>query len=150
MLVRTLAVSSLLFLAGCAQSPSTPDAAAQPHAKAIEAFAAVCLKTAPSFDGAAEAATRAGIVELQDMGFMRMGFSADKSLAVQLSAKECVITTPNQQDDSLTGQLLAAAKPYSQSPLAASVPTKLRIQGETFILHHDRKGGEAYVLMRSN
>lgn len=143
-----LALSSLLLLAGCAAS--TPNAPIPVKSKAIEAFTDICLKTAPSFAGSAEAAKRYGIDDLQDMGFTRIGFTADKNLAVQLSAKECVVTTPSQSDNSLTRQLLSAVQPYSQTAVADRVPSKVSLQGANFILQHDRNGGEAYVLLRNN
>lgn len=146
-LLRKLAFSSLCLLAGCATS--TPIAPTPVTSRAIEAFTDICLKTAPSFAGSAEAAKRFGIDDLQDMGFTHIGFTADKNLAVQLSEKECVVTTPNQTDDSLTRQLLSAAQPYSQTAMADRVPSKVKIQGSNFILQHDRNGGEAYVLLRN-
>lgn len=146
-LFRTTALSSLLVLASCATG--TPTVSTPVTSKAIEAFVDICLKTAPSFAGSAEAAKRFGINDFLDMGFTRTGFTADKNLSVQLSEKECVVTTPNQSDDSLTRQLLSAAQAYSQTPVADRVPSKVRIQDNNFILHHDRNGGEAYVLMRN-
>ena len=143
-LFRTLALSSLLVLASC--STATPSVSTPVTSKAIEAFVDICLKTAPSFAGSAEAAKRFGINDLQDMGFTRI---ADKNLSVQLSEKECVVTTPKQPDDSLTRQLLSAAQTYSQTSLADRVPSKVRIQDNNFILQHDRNGGEAYVLLRN-
>lgn len=64
---------------------------------AIEAFVDICLMTAPSFAGSAEAAKRFGINDLQDMGFTRVGFTADKNLSVQLSEKEIESAYPGQQ-----------------------------------------------------
>jgi hypothetical protein len=140
--------TSLLTLTACNTAPNAKQTGISTQSKAVEAFTDICLKTAPSFTGDAEAAKRFGIVETQDMGFTRIGFNADKSLAVQLSEKECVVTTPSQRDDSLTQQLLAAAGKVSETPTAQSVPTKVTIGGSTFLLHHDRRGGEAYVLLR--
>lgn len=145
--VRKFALSSLLVLTGCAAS--TPNVPVPVTSKAIEAFTDICLKTAPSFAGSAEAAKRYGIDDLQDMGFTRIGFTADKNLAVQLSAKECVVTTPSQSDSTLTRQLLSAVQPYAQSAVADRVPSKVSLQGTHFILQHDRNGGEAYVLLRN-
>jgi len=145
---RLIACASLLALSACSTATEPQPAAALPQSRAIAAFTDICLKTAPSFAGDAEAAKRFGIDEIQDMGFTRIGFNADKSLAVQLSEKECVVTTPSQQDDSLTRQLLAVAGEYSQSPVAQGVPATVNIGGSMFILHHDRRDGEAYVLLR--
>lgn len=142
------AATSLLTLSACNTAPSAKPTGINIHSRAVEAFADICLKTAPSFTGDADAAKRFGIAETQDMGFTRIGFNADKSLAVQLSEKECVVTTPSQRDDSLTQQLLAAAGQVSQTPVAQGVPTKVTIGGSIFILHHDRRDGEAYVLLR--
>jgi len=146
-LFRILTLSSLFVLASC--TTATPTASTPVTSKAIEAFIDICLKTAPSFAGSAEAAKRFGLNDLVDMGFTRIGFTADKNLSVQLSEKECVVTTPNQPDESLTRQLLRAAQTYSQTPVAESVPSKVRIQDNNFILQHDRKGGETYVLLRN-
>jgi len=146
-LFRTLALSSLFVLASC--TTATPTVATPVTSTAVEAFTDICLKTAPSFAGSAEAAKRFGINDLVDMGFTRIGFTADKNLSVQLSEKECVVTTPSQSDDSLTRQLLSATQAYSQTPVADRVPSKVRIGDSNFILQHDRKGGEAYVLLRN-
>lgn len=116
----------------------------------ILAFRDICLKSAPTFAGAETAARNHGISELSDAGFAKMGMNQDQTLGVQVQAnKECAITTPTQNDSSLTQQFLSMAGKFSSTPLAQSVPTKITLDGQTFILMHDRRGGEAYVLLKA-
>jgi len=116
---------------------------------AIRAFEDVCLKTAPSFSGAPKAASSFGITEIIDAGFMKMGFNKDHSLSVQIKPnKECVITTPSQHDDTLTNQFLQVISQYSGETPDNHVPTEADINGIPFMFQHDRKGGEAYVMLK--
>lgn len=137
-----------LFLVACA---APQPAVQQSEAPAVGAFRDICLSTAPSFSAAAEAAQAHGVTELTDVGFMRLGFNGDKSLGVQISEnKECVVTTPVQPADYLTGQFLVAVATSTGTPQAAGVPSKVRIGGEMFILMHDRQGGEAFVMLKAD
>lgn len=116
----------------------------------ILAFRDICLKSAPSFNGAATAAREHGIGELNDAGFARMGMNQDQSLGVQVRAnQECAVTTPNQNDSSLTRQFLSVAGKFSSTPVAQTLPAKLTIDGKVFLLMHDRRGGEAYVMLKA-
>jgi len=120
-------------------------------AVAIRAFEEVCLKTAPSFSGAAQVAANFGIVDLTDAGFMKMGFNKDQSLGVQIkSNNECVITTPSQRDNTLTRQLLQVVSQHAAAPPSNRVPTKVIVKGVPFIFQHDRDGGEAFVMLKAN
>ncbi|WP_074974096.1 hypothetical protein, partial [Metapseudomonas otitidis] len=117
---RTFLIAAVALVAACSnQGPVIPPVTSNdtPSA-AIQAFREICLKTAPDFSQAAEAAKALG-VGVGDMGFMMAGFKADKSLGVQIQAgKECVVTTPSQRDESLTRQLLDAARDLSSTPVA--------------------------------
>jgi len=116
----------------------------------ILAFRDICLKSAPSFAGAETAARNHGISDLTDAGFAKMGMNEDQSLGVQIQAnKECAITTPTQNDSSLTQQFLSVAGKFSSTPVAQSIPSKITLNGQTFILMHDRRGGEAYVMLKT-
>lgn len=120
-------------------------------AMAIRAFEDVCLKTAPSFSGAAQAAATFGIVDLTDAGFMKTGFNKDQSLGVQIKANnECAVTTPSQRDNTLTRQLLQVVSQHAAAPQSNQVPTKVIIKGIPFIFQHDRDGGEAFVMLKAN
>ena len=79
-----------------------------------------------------------------------MGMNEDQSLGVQIQAnKECAITTPSQNDSSLTLQFLSSAGKFSSTPLGTQVPVKITLDQQTFILMHDRRGGEAYVMLKT-
>lgn len=141
-------VLSALYLAACA---SPQPASHHPEAPAIGAFRDICLKTAPSFSTAEQVARLHGITELLDAGFARMGFNGDKSLGVQISEnKECVVTTPSQQADYLTAQFLQAVASAADTPAARGVPSKVQLAGQTFIVMHDRRGGEAFVVLKAD
>ncbi|QNH76900.1 hypothetical protein GGD92_00995 [Pseudomonas protegens] len=153
-LPRTASLASLLaalaLLSAC--SSMTREIRQEPTitSAGILAFRDVCLKSAPSFAGAETAARAHGILQLTDAGFAKMGMNEDQTLGVQVQAgKECAITTPSQNDSSLTQQFLSMAGKFSSTALAQSVPTKITLDGQTFILMHDRRGGEAYVLLKA-
>ena len=147
-------VTVAVVLSGCVTNQSAPTAAIKESGEvteAIRAFEDVCLKTAPSFSGAAQAAASFGIIEITDAGFTKMGFNKDQSLGVQIKANtECVITTPSQQDSTLTRQLLQVVSRHSSVTPSNRVPAKANVNGVSFIFHHDRKGGEAFVMLKAN
>jgi len=117
----------------------------------LKAFRDICLQSAPSFSTAEQAAKVHGITDFMDVGFMKAGFNSDKSMGVQIKAgKECVVTTPSQLDSTLTAQFLKSVTPFSSSPVAKKVPSKITIENQTFIIMHDRSGGEAFVMLNPN
>lgn len=139
----------LLALAACS-SLTTNNSGNQAVAvsdQTIIAFQEICLKTAPSFSGAEASAKSYGISEITDAGFMKMGFNADHSLSIQIQSKECAITSPSKSDNSLTKQFLAAISEFSKSA-PHKVPAIVRINDQSYMVIHDRKGGEAYVIRR--
>ena len=82
---------------------------------------------------------------------MKAGFNSDKSMGVQIKAgKECVVTTPSQQDSTLTAQFLKTVTPFSNSPVAQKVPSNITVENQTFIIMHDRSGGETFVILNPN
>lgn len=143
-------IIAVTMLMGCATNPtatsSTVSGSEMPTA--IKAFTDICLKTAPSFSGAAKEASAYGVTEITDAGFMKMGFNQDQSLGVQIKEnKECAITTPNQRDQSLTKKFTQAVGQHTGAPAAKSAPFKGKIGNEVFIFQHDRQGGEAFVML---
>lgn len=144
---------ALAALTACANrpAPTAPDSTKAEIAEAIRAFEDVCLKTAPTFSKAAAAAAGFGIGDITDVGFMKMGFNKDQSLGVQIKDnKECVITTPSQSNATLTRQFLQAVGRSSGTTPSNRVPVKATVGGESFIFQHDRKGGEAFVMLKLN
>lgn len=138
------------LLSACTSQPSGPVAPIAVTSTSIQAFRDICLKNAPDFAGSIAAAKAYGVTEFEDLGFMTAGFNADKSLSVQLKpGVECVVTTENQKDDSLTRQFLSVVAESANSPTPRSVPVKFVLAGQTFIAMHDRRGGEAFVLLKA-
>lgn len=115
----------------------------------VQAFRDICLQTAPSFAEAHQVARQHGIAEVTDMGFATIGFNADKSLSIQVKvSRECVVTSEPQQDETLTSQLLTAAAVSAGTTVPRKVPVRMMIGGQSFILMHDREGGEAFVMLK--
>lgn len=140
-------LATVALLSACAGQPVEP---IDVTSRSIQAFRDICLNNAPEFAGSMASAKAYGITETEDLGFMTMGFSADKSMSMQLKpGNECVVTTPQQNDDSLTRQLLSAVAASAKSPVPRSVPAKFVLAGQTFIVMHDRRGGEAFVLLKA-
>lgn len=141
------------MLAALALCPSTANATdpASEKSLAIRAFTDICLKTAPSFNDAAQAAKAYGISKIDDFGFMKMGATADQSLNVQITSnKECAITTESQGDPTLTQQFIQAVSETTHSTAAPKTPFTAKINNAMFIFEHDRKDGEAYVMLKQN
>ena len=140
-------LASFTLLGACANLGSQPPVPVT--SKAVQAFRDICLQTAPSFAEAQGVARQHGVTELTDMGFASIGFNPDKSLGIQVKAShECVVTSEAQQDATLTRQLLTAAAVKAGTTIPRTVPVKMRIAGQDFILMHDREGGEAFVLLK--
>lgn len=130
---------------------STPPAVSHAEtAKAIQVFEAVCLKTAPSFAGAEQAALNHGFDKLSGVPSWKLGFNQDKSLGVQIKPNtECVITSPTQRTTALTQQFLDVVGRHTNTPVHKLVPSKVSVNGVAFIFHHDRSGGEAFVMLKA-
>lgn len=146
-------ISSAILLSSCANNKVVTTAQTQSvqPVEAIKAFEAICLKTALSFSGAVQVATAFGITEITDIGFMKMGFNKDQSTGIQINSdKECVITTPSQRINELTTQFLGVVSRYANASSLNRVPSKVNINGVPFIFQHDRKGGEAYIMLKAN
>lgn len=146
-----LAVVAAVSLSGCASNQSVSSSTeAKPRelSQAIQIFEQVCVKQAPSFAGSIQAAAEFGVKDVIDAGFATFASKPDKSLSVQVKeGRECAITTPSQRDRTLSKQLLSVIQKYSTTTVAARMPTQGTIDGNTFVFHHDRKGGEAFVML---
>ena len=150
-MIKSYLLSVFALASACAENIKAESFLASDgkYYSAIQAFRNICLETAPDFSKAASAAKKHGIADVTDMGFMLIGLSADKNMSIQIKAgKECALTTPSQQDDSLTRQLLDAARELSSTPVGQTSPAKITLAGQIFILAHDRNDGEAYVLLK--
>ena len=146
-----LAIAVVSSTACATNSSIVADTSTREIPEAIRAFEEVCLKTAPGFSTAADAAARLGMAELTDAGFMKMGFNKNQSVGVQIKENnECVMTTPSQRNGSLTRRFLQAIGQFSRTAPSTTVPAKATIGGEAFIFLHDRKGGEAFVMLKAN
>lgn len=147
---KLICVISFSALSACSSVPTETSATAPISitSEAIIAFNEICLKTAPSFSGAADVAKKFDINKLEDMGFMKMGGNADNSLSIQVQSNQCTVTTPSKSDNSLTAQFLALIGKTSNLPTPKMVPAKVVINNQNYIVMHDRKGGEAFVIMK--
>ena len=147
--VATL-VCALALLSACSSVTREINPEPTITSAGILAFRDICLKSAPTFAGAETAARAHGITQITDAGFAKMGMNQDQTLGVQIQAnKECAITTPSQNDSSLTLQFLSSAGKFSSTPLGTQVPVKITLDHQPFILLNDRRGGEAYVMLKT-
>ncbi|AKA23896.1 lipoprotein [Pseudomonas chlororaphis] len=140
---------ALALLAGCSSPPEVIDEQPAAIAEGVLAFRDICLKSAPSFAGAEHAAKAYGIARLDDAGYARMGLRPDRSLGVQVrKGLQCAVTTPAQADRTLTRQFLKIAEQFSSTPVAQDLPVRITLDRQTYLLMHDRRGGEAYVMLK--
>jgi hypothetical protein len=65
------------------------------------------------------------------------------------AGEECAVTTPSQNHDGLTRQLLNAASEFSSAPVPDAAPARITVGNQRFVVAHDRKGGEAFVLLKA-
>lgn len=137
--------------ASCIAMPQTEDSSNPEFSESIRAFELVCLKTAPSFAEARRAAESLGIDQFMETGAGIAGLNADNSLGAQIKpGRECAITTPSQEDATLSKQLYRVAYRYAYMRARRTVPAVGRIKSDYFHFLHDREGGEAFVMVRLN
>lgn len=143
--------TGLLALAGCASRTSAPGGPPVPTetVAGIQAFEAVCLKTAPSFGGAVEAAESFGIGRWIDSPMGRIGMTQDQRLGAQIKPGiECVITTPTQDGPAAAQQFGLAVARATGGRVPGRFPVAIVLRGQPFIFHHDRDGGEAFLMLK--
>jgi hypothetical protein len=153
---RGLIVAVCLFvvpgLSGCNTTAPASVPATQPSIPpgtkldpGLAVFRDVCLGSAPSFAAGVAVAKKYGVEVVGGLGM-----SEDHSLGVQIKpGKECAVTTEARPGSVVRTQFLqivsaAAAAPIDQN---TSIPFAARVGGQNSIFHHDRKGGEAYVII---
>lgn len=146
-----LAATFATYLATPQITAAAPVEAGKGVDVAITAFKEVCLRSAPSFAAASAKAKRYGIKKLVTFGNAAMGMTDDKSLSVQIEPnRECSVTSPNRSNPALHAQFLRAIGEFAdKTPQAnkAGTPFPGMVKGHRFVFQHDRKGGEAYVML---
>lgn len=119
--------------------------------KAVMVFRDVCLATAPSYEKAMTVARKFGIKPQMDLGASEVGMAPDNSFSVQVRPKkECAVTAESNPGPDVAEQFLsvvAKAAGVSAASLTGVDPIKITLRGQTFVVRHDRKGGEAYVIL---
>jgi hypothetical protein len=106
------------------------------------------LANAADFTKAAEKAAAYGI-ELMDVGSMKVGTTQDRSLTAKIRVNSCTITTPGQGNRKLGEEFRALVAEFTGSMVATAVPFKVQIGDRNFVVMHDRRDGEAFVLLVS-
>ncbi|CAM5763884.1 hypothetical protein LMIY3S_00961 [Labrys miyagiensis] len=119
--------------------------------KAVLLFRDACLATAPSFEKAMAAAKKYGVKPQMDLGASTVGMAPDGAFSLQVRGrKECAVTAESSPGPDVAEQfrsVVAQAAGVSAASLAGADPIKVTLRGQTYVLRHDRKGGEAYVIM---
>lgn len=146
-----LIASSIVLSACAAQNEATPPVALAVTDEALLVFEDLCINTAPTFADAPARAAEYGIAELDDLGFAQIGMRKDRSLGVQVQqGKECAVTTPSRTSEGLTAAFLQLVSRRTGAELRKQVPTTAQLGGSAYVFHHDRRGGEAYVMLKAS
>jgi hypothetical protein len=140
----SLATLSTAFLPAPARAQAVTD-------KAVLVFRDACLATAPAFDKALAAAKRYGVKAQMDLGASVVGMAPDGSFSLQVRGKrECAVTAEANPDPAVAAQFASVVAQATGKPVAGlggGAPVTITLRGKTYVVRHDRKGGEAYVLM---
>lgn len=122
--------------------------------KAVTVFRDACLATAPGFEKAMEAARKFGVKPQLDLGASMVGMAPDGSFSLQIRAKnECAVTAESSPGPAVAEQFIAVvaeAAGVSAASLAGKDPIRITLGGQTYVVRHDRKGGEAYVILNAS
>ena len=152
----TLVVAAALT--GCSTTKPPPDSATVPPPPqksaatsstdvGVDAFHKICLATAPSFADAPEAAKKYGVSGLT-AGVNSTGMTKDSSLSVQLKPGiECAVTTTSRPGDAVAKQFMSVVTAATGTK-AEQTPFAAKLGANAFIFHHDRNGGEAFVMVK--
>ena len=140
--------SAVLFFCALSANAQQDPAESKKRSPGLDAFADICLASAADFTSAAEKAAAYGI-ELMDVGSMKVGTTQDQSLAAQIKVNSCTVTTPSQRNSKLEEEFRALVAEFTGSTVATAVPFKVQIGGRNFVVMHDRRDGEAFVLLGS-
>ncbi|WP_413988717.1 hypothetical protein ACMDCR_22250 [Labrys okinawensis] len=148
---RRLAVLASLACATLLPAPAHAQAVTD---KAVLLFRDACLDTAPSFDKAMAAAKKYGVKPQMDLGASVVGMAPDGSFSLQVRGKkECAVTaeaSPGPEVAAQFASLVAQASGKPAAGLSTGAPVTITLHGQTYVVRHDRKGGEAYVIMNAS
>ena len=137
------------FAAGLSALP--PASTGDVTDKAVMLFRDACLATAPAFDKAMAAAKKHGIKPQMDLGASLVGMAPDGSYSLQVRGKkECAVTAEKSAGPAVAEQfrsVIGVAAGVPATSLASEGPIQITMRGQTYVVRHDRKGGEAYVIM---
>lgn len=119
--------------------------------KAVMLFRDACLATAPAFDKALGVARKYGIKPQMDLGASLVGMAPDGSYSLQVRGKkECAVTAEKSTGPAVAEQfrsVVGAAAGMPPASVSGEGPVQITLRGQTYVVRHDRKGGEAYVIM---
>lgn len=142
-----IACLALPFAAGL----TVPALAGEVTDKAVILFRDACLATAPAFDKALGVAKKYGIKPQMDLGASLVGMAPDGSYSLQIRGKkECAVTAEKNAGPEVAEQfrsVVGAATGLPAASLSGDGPVQITLRGQTYVVRHDRKGGEAYVIM---
>lgn len=143
--------ASLMLGSAAGLSASSPATAGDITDKAVMLFREACLATAPAFDKAMTVAKKHGIKPQMDLGASLVGMAPDGSYSLQVRGKkECAVTAEKSAGPAVAEQfrnVVGAAAGVPAASLASEGPIQITMRGQTYVVRHDRKGGEAYVIM---
>jgi hypothetical protein len=141
-------ITACAVLCYCAFPAFAQQSSTQPAKRSLglDAFAAICLATAPDFSKTTDKAAAFGI-ELIGDGSVKDGMTEDKSLTASVKSNGCTITTESQRNRKLSEEFRALVAEFTGIKQTSKFPFKIQIGGKDFLVMHDRNDGEAFVLL---
>jgi hypothetical protein len=137
--MKLVDLALLCALSAMAASADTAMPPAQPNepVDGVEAFEDICLKTAPTFTQAGQAAKAyVGGPDLDLSQPMVVGFDKDQRVWVYIMpGRLCAVSTPPPSGASLAERLIAAVGRYASPAVTSPLPAKSAVGGSQFVFH---------------
>lgn len=111
---------------------------------AAKAFTDICLSAAPGFKSVPKRAKAFGAKSFFSLGALNIASVETKDISVQYEQnKECAITTSKSRN--APAVFLSAVQ---KKVKVKKIPAVIKFGNRRFLIAHDRKGGEAFVLIK--
>ena len=119
---------------------------------AAKAFVEICMKTAPTFVDAPEAAKRYDIAKftISAVG-NKLGVSKDDSLIVQIrEGKECIVDMPPIPTDAFPLLFTSEVSKFIRQALPPVVPFRVKVGEVEFLFNYESRGFHRLLMMKTD
>lgn len=119
---------------------------------ALAAFERICLETAPNFAAAEKIALdNYGIKDFKtEMLDIKQGESNQGYSVNFKEGLSCSVIYASQKDDTITSRFLTLVQKYAKQGIIREEPATIRIEGKTFMVMHERKNAEMFILLKAD